>query len=78
MKLGIRGRHIAKTITWRILASLTTFLLALFFFRDDPLASEKASGVAVTEAILKMIFYYYHERVWHKIDMNILEQSIEK
>ena len=62
-----RKRHIAKTITWRITASLTTFLLTLFFFKDDPSATEKAVNVALIESTLKLIFYYYHERIWYKI-----------
>ncbi|MEM6737177.1 MAG: DUF2061 domain-containing protein [Bacteroidota bacterium] len=66
-----RKRHIAKTITWRIIATGTTFLLTIFFFREDPEATEKASWVAVSEATLKMIFYYYHERIWFSIKMNI-------
>ncbi len=66
-----RKRHIAKTITWRIVATGTTFILTLIFFRDDPNATEKASWVAVVEASLKMIFYYYHERLWYKIKLNV-------
>ncbi|MEM0940715.1 MAG: DUF2061 domain-containing protein, partial [Bacteroidota bacterium] len=66
-----RKRHIAKTVTWRIIATGTTFLLTIFFFREDPNATEKASWVAVSEAILKMVFYYYHERVWFSIKMNL-------
>jgi len=66
-----RKRHIAKTITLRIIATGTTFLLTLFFFRDDPNATEKATWVAVAEASLKMIFYYYHERIWFKIKVGV-------
>jgi len=65
--MKIRTIHISKTITWRVIASLTTFALAWYFFRDDPNATEKATGVAMTEAVLKMIFYYFHERAWHKV-----------
>jgi len=61
-----RKRHIAKAITWRILASLTTFGLALIFFKDDPNAGEKAGIVALIEGTLKLVFYYYHERFWFK------------
>lgn len=71
MKMKSRKRHIAKTVTWRIIATGTTFLLTIFFFREDPNATEKASWVAVSEAILKMVFYYYHERVWFSIKMNL-------
>ncbi len=66
-----RKRHIAKTITWRFIATGTTFLLTIFFFREDPNATEKASWVAVSEAFLKMILYYYHERVWFTSKLNI-------
>lgn len=62
--MNSRRRHIAKTITWRIVASLTTFLLTIFFFKDDPNATEKALGVAVLETLIKMVLYYYHERAW--------------
>lgn len=60
-----RKRHIAKTITWRITASLTTFILTLIFFREDPSATQKALWVAVFESSSKMILYYYHERAWY-------------
>ena len=42
-------RHISKAITWRIIASTTTFLLALAFFGDDAQAIRKATGVAIAE-----------------------------
>ena len=71
MKDVSRKRHIAKTITWRVLASLTTFIVAYIFFRDDPNVTEKATGVALTEAIIKMGLYYYHERVWYKSNFGL-------
>ena len=55
-------RHIAKTITWRIIASLTTFALAYLFFGDI----SKATGLMAVEIVLKMALYYFHERVWFK------------
>ena len=60
-------RHISKAITWRIIASTTTFLLALAFFGDDAQAIKKATGVAIAETILKMVLYYFHERVWFNV-----------
>ena len=55
-------RHLAKTITWRIIASLTTFALAYLFFGDI----SKATGLMSVEIVLKMALYYFHERVWFK------------
>ena len=66
-----RKRHIAKTITWRIVASLTTFILTLIFFRDDVNATEKAVHVALIEGSLKMVLYYYHERIWFRTNLRI-------
>ncbi|ARN79278.1 hypothetical protein BST97_15505 [Nonlabens spongiae] len=66
-----RKRHIAKTITWRIIASVTTFLLAYFFFNEDPDAISKASGVAIAESLIKMLLYYYHERFWYKSNFGL-------
>ena len=71
MKDVTQKRHIAKTVTWRIIASLTTFIVALFFFRDDPHVAEKATGVALTEAIIKMGLYYFHERIWYKSNFGL-------
>ena len=68
IKLKIKSslRHLYKTLTWRVLASLTTFILAMLFFKDEPGALEKATGIAIVESVLKMLFYYLHERAWHK------------
>ncbi|MEM6829985.1 MAG: DUF2061 domain-containing protein [Bacteroidota bacterium] len=66
-----RKRHIAKTITWRVIASLTTFILTLIFFKEDPNATQKAIWVAVFESTSKMILYYYHERIWYLTKVKI-------
>lgn len=68
---GSRKRHIAKTVTWRIIATGTTFVLTMIFFRDDPHATEKAGWVALFETIIKMALYYYHERIWFNINLQI-------
>ncbi len=57
-------KSIIKAITWRVIASATTFALAMFFFSDDPKAAEKATGVAVAESGIKMFLYFFHERAW--------------
>lgn len=64
-KLRSALRHLLKTITWRVIASITTFIIAFIIFREDPSAVEKATGIALIESALKMLFYYLHERLWH-------------
>ncbi len=60
-------KSIVKTITWRIIASTTTFILAMVFFKSDPNAIEKATGVALAEAVIKMLLYFLHERAWAQL-----------
>jgi len=73
-----RKRHIVKTITWRIIASGTTFLLAWLFFHDDAKAVEKATGIAIAESAIKMVFYYFHERAWYNSNFGIKNRHHEK
>ena len=72
---GSKKRHLAKTVTWRCIATLTTFLLALLFFREDSEAVEKATGVAVAEFFLKMLLYYLHERAWYKSNFGLNDRG---
>lgn len=57
-------KSVFKAITWRVIASGTTFALAMLFFGDDPQAAQKATGVALAESAIKMLLYYLHERAW--------------
>ncbi len=67
-------RSVIKTITWRVVASITTFSLAYFIFSqsncDDVL--RKSSLVAGLEMILKLAFYYLHERAWQKVPLGVI------
>ena len=65
-KLESAIRHLLKTITWRVIASLSTFVITFIIFYGDPGVVEKATGIALIESLLKMLFYYLHERAWHK------------
>ena len=61
-----RTRSILKAISWRVIASATTFTLAYLIFSnsecDDVL--EKSSMVAIAESLIKLVIYYFHERAW--------------
>tara|TARA_A100001201_G_scaffold78645_1_gene70477 strand:+ start:191 stop:400 length:210 start_codon:yes stop_codon:yes gene_type:complete len=56
-----KKRHILKTITWRILGTLDTFLLSWI------ITGSLSIGAAIGgfEIITKMILYYFHERIWY-------------
>ena len=55
-------RHIAKTITWRIIGTLDTFLLSWVISSDVTIGLQ----IGVFELVTKMILYYGHERLWFK------------
>ena len=57
-----KKRHIAKAITWRIIASGITALIALLF----GLSPKIIGAVFIVDLIVKFILYYAHERIWYK------------
>ena len=70
MTRDIRIRSLIKTISWRILASLDTFLIAWFVS-----GSISVGGwIATIEVITKIILYYFHERAWNRIKWGQFEK----
>ena len=74
-----RKRHIAKTITWRIVGSIDTWIIGyvlIRFFSEghqgvqgmNMRAVEAASYIAGLELITKTILYYSHERIWYGLN----------
>jgi adenylylsulfate kinase len=61
--LETHRRSILKTITFRIIATITTFILVLIITGDLMIASV----IGILDTILKLFIYYSHERVWNKI-----------
>ncbi len=61
--MDTQKRTIAKTITFRIVASLATIALVLIFTKDYVLAGV----IGILDVISKLAIYYFHERIWDKI-----------
>ena len=57
-----RKRHIAKTISYRILSTLIGF--CIMWWISGSIKVGAAFGVA--ELVYKPIQYYLHERIWYK------------
>lgn len=55
-------RHIAKTISYRILSTLIGFLI--MWWVSGSIKVGAAFGVA--EMLYKPLQYYIHERIWYK------------
>lgn len=56
-------RSVAKSVTWRVLATLTTMALVFAFTGELALAA----SIGFFEVIAKMIIYYAHERAWNMV-----------
>ena len=66
MRDSSQKRHIAKTITWRIVGTIDTIILS-WIISGNPLVGLK---IGMAELLTKMLLYYFHERVWFKINLS--------
>lgn len=60
-------RHILKTISWRIVGTIDTMVLA-WIVTGNPITGLK---IGAFEVITKMILYFLHERSWYLFGRNI-------
>lgn len=60
--MKISKRHIAKSISWRILGSIDTLLFAWLITGDF---NEGLSMSGIT-TVTKLVWYYFHEQFWLK------------
>ncbi len=66
-------RSIVKAITWRVIGTLVTFLVAYLFTKEVVLSM----GIGFGDAAIKIVIYYSHERVWDKIDFGRRKRAKE-
>jgi len=59
-----KKRSVAKAVSWRVLASLTTFIISWAITGSLVLGL----GIASIEFWAKLILYYGHERLWNAIN----------
>jgi uncharacterized membrane protein len=64
-------RHLIKTITWRILGTLDTILLA-WLISGDPMIGLK---IGLIEVVTKMLLYFLHEKVWYKFNFGLEQRK---
>jgi len=57
-------RTLAKTITWRITGSTSTFTIAYVMTGSVGLSS----GIAVVQMIVNTFLYYAHDSAWNRIN----------
>jgi adenylylsulfate kinase len=61
-------RSIAKGITWRIVASVTTMTVVFVITGNLALVA----SVGLVDVSAKVFFYYIHERVWGRVRWGLL------
>ena len=59
------NRSLAKTISWRIIATLDTFIISFFITKELKIAGI----IAALEILTKTFLYFFHERIWNKIKL---------
>ncbi len=57
------SRSIAKAVSYRLLGSICTALIVLFFSGD----AKVSIGAGAVDMIAKIGLYFLHERVWNSI-----------
>ena len=67
-------RHVAKTITWRIVGTIDTMIIG-WLITGNPITGLKIGGI---ELITKMILYYFHERIWYKMNLGLPHRNSNK
>lgn len=57
------SRSIVKAISWRLIGTLDTIIIAYFITNT----LQQALTIGLIEWVSKMILYFIHERVWNQI-----------
>ena len=68
-----RIRHLAKSVTWRLVGTVDTILLG-WLVSGDATVGLTIGGL---EMVTKMILYYLHERAWFRYGRLGREDSTE-
>ncbi|OBQ45586.1 MAG: hypothetical protein AN484_01040 [Aphanizomenon flos-aquae WA102] len=58
-----KSRSLAKSLTWRVVALLTTFITLYALSKDINMAT---LATIITNGV-NFVAYYYHERIWNSV-----------
>lgn len=57
-------RSVAKAISWRVIGTLDTLLISYILTGKVAIAA----SIASIDFVTKMFLYFFHERIWNKIN----------
>jgi uncharacterized membrane protein len=60
LKMKISKRHLAKSLTWRFIGTIDTFVFTWLITGNI----EEGINLSAITTITKLIWYYMHERLW--------------
>jgi uncharacterized membrane protein len=67
-------RHVAKTITWRIVGTIDTMVIG-WIITGNAVMGVKIGGI---EVVTKMILYFFHERIWYRSNLGLPHRKTEQ
>lgn len=71
MFVETQGRSIAKTMVWRVIATVITGSV-IYAFTGELLESSK---ITLAAAALSMLAYYIFERTWNKVGWGKIDEE---
>ena len=67
-----RKRSMAKAISWRFIATITGAVIVFFLTGEF----EHAGKFIILDIIVKLAFYYGHERAWTMVEWGTAEEPL--
>ncbi len=68
-----RTRSLVKTLSWRIIATTDTIIIARLITGSWTIGF----GIASIEVVTKMALYYLHERGWSALDWGLEDVDVD-
>ncbi|MBC8464664.1 MAG: DUF2061 domain-containing protein [Bacteroidetes bacterium] len=71
-----KRRHLLKALTWNILAMSTTYVVLTMLppvFGLEGISKEGAGFLVIVDRVIKLVFYYGHERAWFASNFGIIK-----
>ncbi len=69
----VRKIWVLKTLSWRVIATCTTMFLAYAVTGQ----LEFVASIGIGDVILKMIFYYMHEKAWNRTTRSVRAGAVQ-
>ena len=66
MRNNLKKRILLKTLTWRFIGTMDTILLSWIISGNIVFGLK----IGVTEIFTKMVLYFFHERIWIRINLD--------